>query len=139
MDFVTRKITHFVANHQPGDTLWLGDLDTERDWGYAGDFVKAYWLMLQQEEPEDFVIGTGELHSIREICEIAFGYLGLDYRDYVRRDERFVRQGEIVAPRANPRKAKNKLGWEPEITFKELITLMLEADLHKKGARKHGN
>jgi GDPmannose 4,6-dehydratase len=144
-NFVTRKITHFAAHHKPGDTLWLGDLDSKRDWGFAGDFVKAYWAMLQQEVPEDYIIGTGELHSVREVCDIAFGYLGLDYRDYVRLDDRFVRNGEIYAPVANPRKARTQLGWKPQVTFKEMITMMLEADLEevmhepRNRLQKYGN
>ncbi|MBK5223752.1 MAG: GDP-mannose 4,6-dehydratase [Acidimicrobiia bacterium] len=130
-EFVTRKITHAVAQIKLGqlDTLALGNLDAQRDWGFAGDYVEAMWLMLQQEEPDDFVIATGSTHSVREFCEVAFSHVGLDYEQYVTMDQRFVRPAEVDLLIGDPGKAKEKLGWEPKTTFAELITMMVDADI----------
>ncbi len=131
LHFVTRKVTHGVARIKLGlaNELRLGNLEAKRDWGYTGDYVRAMWLMLQQDEPEDFVIGTGEAHSVRELCEVAFSYVGLDYRDYVVVDPKFFRPAEVNILLADPTKAKTKLGWKPRVSFEELIQMMVEADL----------
>jgi GDPmannose 4,6-dehydratase len=131
LEFVTRKITHGVARIKLGldDQLALGNLDSRRDWGYAGDYVRAMWLMLQQDEPDDFVIATGETHSVRELCEIAFGHVGLDWQQYVTQDERFIRPAEVDLLVGDARKAGRILGWEPAVTFRELIQIMVDADL----------
>ena len=133
LEFVTRKISHGVAKIALGqaDVLPLGNLEGRRDWGYTGDYVEAMWLMLQQGEPEDFVIGTGTTHSVRELCEIAFDHVGLNYRDFVVRDERFFRPVETNLLVADPSKAKTKLGWEPKVDFEELIRMMVDADLER--------
>ena len=132
LDFVTRKITHGAARIRLGmtDELRLGNLESRRDWGFAGDYVQAMWMMLQQEEADDFVIGTGETHSVREFCQQAFGTLDLDYQDYVVQDERFYRPAEVDLLVSSPIKAKKVLGWEPKIGFNELVTMMVEADLN---------
>ena len=109
--------------------LGLGNLDAQRDWGYAKDYVKAQWLMLQQDQPDDYVIATGETHSVRRCCEIAFGHAGLDYRDYVVQDERFMRPAEVDLLVGDASRAREKLGWQPETTFEELVTMMVDADL----------
>jgi len=127
-EFITRKITEFVKSLNWKDrnrVLELGNLDAKRDWGFSGDYVKVMWQMLQQEVPEDFVIGTGETHTIKEFCEEAFGILGLDYKDFVRVNPKFVRPAELNELRADYSKAKEKLGFEPEIKFKELVRLMV--------------
>ena len=131
LEFVTRKITYTVAKIKLGlaNELRLGNLEAKRDWGYAGDYVRAMWLMLQQDEPEDYVVGTGETHSVREFCEIAFSHVGLDYRDYVVQDPRFFRPAEVDLLVADPTKAHEKLGWRPEVSFEELVKLMVDADL----------
>ncbi|MGQ9595306.1 MAG: GDP-mannose 4,6-dehydratase [Anaerolineae bacterium] len=131
LEFVTRKVTHGAARIKLGlaDELRLGNLDARRDWGYAVDYVRAMWLMLQQDEPDDYVIATGETHSVRELCEVAFGYLGLDYRDYVKVDPRFFRPAEVDLLVGDASKARAKLGWAPTVTFEELIHLMVDADL----------
>jgi GDPmannose 4,6-dehydratase len=131
LEFVTRKISHHVAQIKLGltDKLPLGNLESQRDWGFAGDYVKAMWLMLQHKEADDFVIGTGETHSVREFCEVAFGHLDLDYEEYVIRDERFYRPAEVDVLLANPEKAGRVLGWEPHVDFKSLVTMMVDADL----------
>ena len=133
LEFVTRKISHGVAKITLGqaDVLPLGNLEGRRDWGYTGDYVEAMWLMLQQGEPEDFVIGTGTTHSVREWCEIAFDHVGLNYGDFVVRDERFFRPVETNLLVADPSKAKTVLGWEPKVDFEELIRMMVEADLER--------
>ena len=133
LEFVTRKVTHGVAKIKLGlaDELRLGNLEAKRDWGFTGDYVRAMWLMLQQDKPEDFVIGTGETHSVRELCEVAFSYVGLDYRDYVKQDPRFFRPAEVDLLVSDPSKAKEKLGWEPQVTFEELIHMMVDADLER--------
>lgn len=131
IEFVTRKITHTVAKIKLGltDELRLGNLDSRRDWGYAKDYVRAMWMMLQQPEPVDFVVGTGETHSVREFCEIAFGTVGLNYEDYVVQDPKFYRPAEVDLLVSDPSKANNELGWKPTIDFEGLVKLMVEADL----------
>ncbi len=131
LEFVTHKVTHGVARIKLGlqDSLHLGNLDARRDWGYAGDYVRAMWLMLQQDEPDDYVIATGETHSVRELCEVAFGYAGLDYRDYVVIDPKFFRPAEVDLLVGNPAKARAKLAWEPTVSFEELICMMVDSDL----------
>jgi GDPmannose 4,6-dehydratase len=130
-EFVTRKVTNTVARITLGlaSELKLGNLDAKRDWGYAGDYVKAMWLMLQQDKPEDFVIATGETHSVRELAEVAFGYVGLDWQAYVTVDEKFYRPAEIHELRGDCTRARTKLGWEPTTSFKELVQMMVDADL----------
>jgi len=129
--FVTRKVSMAAARIKKGlqDKVYLGNLDARRDWGFSGDYVKAMWLMLQQETPDDFVIATGETHTIREMCNIAFRCVGLDYRDYVEIDPRFFRADEIHTFLGSPQKAKERLGWEPSVSFDELIEMMVQADL----------
>ncbi len=131
LEFVERKISHGVAAIKLGltDKLALGNLESQRDMGYAGDYVRAMWLMLQQADPDDYVIATGETHSIREICEIAFSRVGLDYQDYGVRDERFFRPDEVDLVVGDPTKAGRSLGWEPHVTLKELIQMMVDSDL----------
>ena len=131
LEFVSRKITHGVARIKQGRAgeLPLGNLDARRDWGYAGDFVRAMWMMLQQEEPDDFVIATGRDRTIREFCEAAFGCVGLDWERYVRVDERFLRPAEVEVLRGDPSKARRVLGWEPEVSFEEMVAMMVERDM----------
>jgi GDPmannose 4,6-dehydratase len=131
LEFVTRKISHHVARIKLGltDKLPLGNLESQRDWGFAGDYVQAMWMMLQQEKVEDFVIGTGQTHSVREFCEKAFGLVDLDYQDYVVKDERFFRPAEVDLLIADPSKASAMLQWEPSVNFDELVKMMVEADL----------
>ena len=133
LEFVTRKITDGVARIKLGvqDQLLLGNLDARRDWGFAGDFVNAMWLMLQVDTPGDFVVATGEQHSVREFCEIAFGTVGLNLEDYVGIDPRFYRPAEVETLLGDPSKARTELGWEPQVTFEELVTMMVEEDLHR--------
>ena len=129
--FVTRKITRAAARIKLGlqNNLYLGNLEAQRDWGYAKDYVEAMWLMLQQDEPDDYVIATGETHSVREFCEKAFGQLNLDYRDYVEIDPRYFRPAEVDLLLGNPVKAKSQLGWEPRHSFDQLVGMMVESDL----------
>jgi GDPmannose 4,6-dehydratase len=131
LEFVTRKVTHGAAAIRLGlaDELALGNLDAERDWGYAKDYVEAMWLMLQQDEPDDYVIATGEAHSVRELVELAFAHVGLDPKDHVRRDPRFLRPAEVEHLVGDYSKAKEKLGWEPRTGFGELVRLMVDSDL----------
>jgi GDPmannose 4,6-dehydratase len=131
LEFVTHKVTHGVARIKLrlADSLALGNLDAKRDWGYAGDYVRAMWLMLQQDQPDDYVISTGETHSVREFCEVAFGHLGLDYRDHVTVDPQFFRPAEVNLLVGDATKAREKLGWEPEVSFQELIGMMVDADM----------
>jgi len=133
LEFVTRKITDGVARIKLGRAkeLRLGNLEAQRDWGFAGDYVEAMWRMLQQAQPDSFVIGMGETHSVREFCEIAFSHVGLDYNDHVVQDERFYRPAEVDLLISDPSKARSKLGWEPSITFKELVTMMVDADMER--------
>ncbi len=129
--FVTRKVTRAVAYIKAGlqDKLFLGNLESKRDWGYAPEFVEAMWRMLQQDKPDDFVVATGETHSIREFCEEAFGHAGLDWRKYVELDKRYLRPAEVDILIGDPGKAKKILGWEPKVRFKELVRLMVDADI----------
>ena len=131
LEFVERKISLGVASIQAGRAkeLRLGNLESKRDLGFAGDYVRAMWLMVQRDEPGDFVVATGETHSIREMCEVAFGHAGLDYRDYVVRDERFFRPAEVDLLVGDPSKAGHVLGWEPQVSFTGLIHMMVESDL----------
>jgi GDPmannose 4,6-dehydratase len=129
--FVTRKITRAVARIKAGlqDKLYMGNLDAERDWGYAPDFVEAMWLMLQANEPDDYVVATGEKHSVREALEVAFAHAGLDYEEHVEIDPRYFRPSEVDSLLGDPTKAGEKLGWEPKVRFRELIKLMVDADI----------
>ncbi len=131
VEFVTRKISDGVARIKLGlaKDLRLGNLDAQRDWGYANDYVEAMWLMLQQDEPGSFVVGTGETHTVREFCDIAFSHVGLDYNEHVIQDERFYRPAEVDLLVADPSLARSVLGWEPSITFKDLVVMMVEADM----------
>jgi len=137
LEFVTRKISDGVARIKLGlaKDLHLGNLDARRDWGFAGDYVEAMWMMLQQDHADTFVVGTGETHSVREFCEIAFGHVGLDYNDFVVRDERFYRPAEVDLLISDPSKSRSILGWEPSVSFKDLVVMMVDADLArlKKG------
>lgn len=130
LEFVTHKVTHGAAKIKLGlaDELRLGNLEAQRDWGYVGDYVEAMWLMLQQDEPDDYVIATGKTHSVRELCEVAFGYLGLDYRDYVVSDPKFYRPAEVDQLVGDASKARRVLGWQPRVSFEELIHIMVDAD-----------
>jgi GDPmannose 4,6-dehydratase len=133
LEFVTRKISAAVASIKLGLTkdLHLGNLDARRDWGFAGEYVQAMWKMLQQEKPEDFVIGTGETHSVREFADTAFKYVGLNYEDYVVQDAHFMRPSEVDVLISDPTKARQKLNWEPKVKFRELVEMMVEADLKR--------
>lgn len=133
--FVTRKITRAVARIVAGQQkkLYMGNLDSKRDWGYAKDYVKAMWLMLQQDEPDDYVVATGETHTVKEFLELAFGYVNLNWQDYIEFDERYLRPAEVDLLIGDPAKAKAKLGWEPSVTFEQLVNLMVEADLKALG------
>lgn len=133
LEFVTRKVTDGVARIKLGltDHLALGNLDAQRDWGFAGDYVRAMWLMLQQDEADDYVIATGESHSVRELVEIAFGRADLDWQKYVRLDPRFLRPAEVDHLVGNPSKAKAILGWKPEVDFVALVRMMVDADLQR--------
>jgi GDPmannose 4,6-dehydratase len=131
--FVTHKVTRGVAEIVLGRSsqLVLGNLDAKRDWGYAPEYVEAMWLMLQQERPGDYVIATGETHTVRELCEVAFSLVGLDWKKYVISDERYYRPAEVDLLLGDPTRAKNVLGWEPKVKFHELVNIMLQADLEK--------
>lgn len=133
--FVTRKITRALARIVAGQQqkLYMGNLDAKRDWGYAKDYVRAMWLMLQQDQPDDYVIATGETHSVREFLELAFSHVNLNWQDYIEFDERYLRPAEVDLLIGDPAKAKAKLGWEPSVTFTELVHLMVEADLRALG------
>ena len=133
LEFVTRKISDGVARIKHGltDVLVLGNLDAKRDWGYAGDYVRAMWLMLQQDAPDDFVVATGETHSVRDFCEIAFSHAGLDYRDHVRTDESLVRPAEVDLLIGDARRAREVLGWSPRVDFRTLVHMMVDADLER--------
>jgi len=135
LEFVTRKISHGVARIKLGLTneLRLGNLDGRRDWGFAGDYSEAMWLMLQQDKPDDYVICTGDTHSVREFCDAAFSHVGLDYQDYVVQDERFYRPAETKLLVGDPKRARENLGWEPRVSFEELVTMMVDADLQYLG------
>ncbi|GAB4443197.1 MAG: GDP-mannose 4,6-dehydratase [Anaerolineae bacterium] len=131
LEFVTRKVTHGVARIKLGmdSELRLGNLDARRDWGYAVDYVRAMWMMLQQDEPDDYVIATGETHAVQELCEVAFSHVGLDWRDYVVQDERYMRPAEVDLLVGDASKAGRVLGWEPDVSFNQLVHLMVDADL----------
>ena len=138
--FVTRKITRAVAAIKAGKQkkLFLGNLEARRDWGYAPDYVAAMWKMLQHERADDFVIGTGEAHSVREFLEEAFGYVNLDWGDYVEIDPRYFRPTEVDYLLADPTKARQELGWEPRIFFRDLVRIMVDADLELSGQEAPG-
>ena len=140
LEFVTRKITHGVAQiHLGRETeLRLGNLDAQRDWGFAGDYVDAMWRMLQQDTPEDFVICTGETHSVREFCELAFKHVGRDWQEHVTVDERFMRPAEVDLLVGDATKAHTDLGWKATTTFEELVTSMVDADLDLLEGRLSG-
>jgi GDPmannose 4,6-dehydratase len=139
--FVTRKVTRAVARIKAGldDALYMGNLEAKRDWGFAPEYVECMHLMLQNGTPEDFVVGTGEAHSVKELLEEAFGYVNLDFRDYVKIDPKYMRPTEVECLIADSRKAKERLGWEPRIRFKELIKIMVDADLKKVGLKPIGD
>ncbi len=131
LEFVTRKVTRQVARIKCGlaNKLMMGNLDAQRDWGFAGDYVRAMWLILQQPEPEDYVLATGETHSVRELLEAAFDFVGLEWEKYVELDPKLIRPAEVESLCGDASKARQKLGWEPEVKFEELIQMMVEADL----------
>lgn len=137
--FVTRKITRAVSRIKLGlqDALYLGNLDAKRDWGYAPEYVDAMWRMLQQDEPEDYVVATGETHSVREFLEEAFGCVDLDFQDFVRMDPRYLRPAEVDLLIGDPSKAREKLGWEPKVTFQDLVRIMMDADLELAAREAH--
>lgn len=136
LEFVTRKVSDGVARIKLGlaSELRLGNLDARRDWGFAGDYVQAMWLMLQQPEPDDYVVGTGETHSVRELVEVAFAHVGLDWQDYVKVDERLLRPAEVEILQADPTKARTVLGWRPGVSFEQLVRMMVDADLERLAA-----
>jgi GDPmannose 4,6-dehydratase len=138
--FVTRKVTraaaHIKFNLQ--DKLFMGNLDAKRDWGFAGDYVEGMWAMLQQDQPDDYVLATGETHSVRELLDVAFGHLDLDWQKYVELDPRYLRPAEVDLLLGDPSKAKNKLGWQPKVGFQELIKMMVEADVELVKRRIYG-
>jgi GDPmannose 4,6-dehydratase len=138
--FVTRKITKAIAaiSAKKQDKLFLGNLKARRDWGFAPEYVECMWRMLQQDKPEDFVVGTGEDHSIEEFLQEAFGYVNLDYKDYVEIDPRYFRPTEVDALRADPAKAKKILKWVPKVTFKDLAHIMVDADMAAMGLTPPG-
>ncbi len=133
IEFVTRKITYNAARIKLGlaNELRLGNLDSRRDWGFAGDYVEAMWRMLNQDRPDDYVVGTGETHSVREFCEKAFGYLDLDYQDYVIQDPRYYRPAEVDLLVSDPSHARQKLGWVPQVTFEGLVQMMVDSDMKR--------
>ena len=133
-EFVTRKITDAVARIKLGSLkeLRMGNLDAKRDWGFAGDYVRAMWLMLQQDVADDFVVATGETHSVREFLQIAFSHVGLNYEDYVVIDPEFIRPAEVELLLGNPAKAKAQLGWKPAVSFPQLVTMMVDADMDRQ-------
>ena len=140
LEFVTRKISHTVAQIKLGlvDELRLGNLDAQRDWGFAGDYVEAMWLMLQREIPEDFVICTGQTHSVREFCEVAFGHAGLNWEEHVVVDETFFRPAEVDLLVGDATKADEMLGWRPETSFESLVTMMVDADIDLLAGKLRG-
>ncbi len=133
LEFVTRKVSDAVARIKLGkaDELRLGNLDSGRDWGFAGDYVEAMWRMLQQREPKDYVVGTGTMHTVRDLCAAAFGHVGLDWKKYVKIDPRFVRPAEVDTLLADASRAKQELGWTPRVTFEQLVKMMVDADLER--------
>jgi len=140
LEFVTRKVSDGAARIKLGlsSELRMGNLDAYRDWGFAGDYVRAMWLMLQQDEPTDYIIASGEVHTVRELCEVAFASVGLDYRDYVVLDPAFIRPAEVDHLQGDPRKACDDLGWKPQVAFRELVEMMVDADLARLRSR-NGN
>jgi GDPmannose 4,6-dehydratase len=141
LEFVTRKVSDGVARIKLGLTnkLGLGNLDAQRDWGYAGDYVEAMWLMLQQEEPDDYVVGSGRTRSVRELVEVAFGHVGLDWREHVEVIPEFLRPAEVEILQADAAKARSVLGWQPKVTFEELVTMMVDADLDRLAGSDEGS
>ena len=133
LEFVTRKVSYGVARIKLGlaKELRLGNLEAQRDWGFAGDYVEAMWMMLQQEKPKDYVVGIGKTHSVRQLCETAFSYVGLNYEDYVIQDPLFYRPAEVDLLVSDPRKAREELGWKPSVKFDELVHMMVETDLKR--------
>ncbi len=138
LEFVTRRVSDGVARIKLGlaKELRLGNLEARRDWGFAGDYVRAMWLMLQQSEPDDYVVGTGRTHSVRELVDLAFRCVGLDWEPYVKVDPALVRPAEVDVLQADPQKARRVLGWEPEVSFEQLIAMMVEADLQRLSQRR---
>jgi GDPmannose 4,6-dehydratase len=140
LEFVTRKVTDAVARIKLGlaDELRLGNLDAQRDWGFAGDYVRAMWMMLQQPQPDDYVISTGESHSVRELVEVAFAHVGLNWQTYVKLDPKFLRPAEVDHLIGDSQKARTILGWKPEVDFRRLVTMMVDADLerHSRAGRR---
>jgi GDPmannose 4,6-dehydratase len=132
-EFVTRKVTDAVARIKLGieEKLYLGNLDSMRDWGFAGDYVEAMWLMLQQAKPDDYVVATGEKHSVRELVELAFDYVELDWKRHVEIDPKLIRPAEVFTLRGDATKARNVLGWRPRVSFPELVRMMVDADLER--------
>lgn len=137
-EFVTRKISQAAARIKLGKqkVLKLGNLDAKQDWGYAPDYVQAMWLMLQHDQPDDYVVSSGQYHTVKDICHTAFSHLGLDYQDYYQLDTRFVRQEKITTPLGNSEKARNQLGWTPQVDFKHMIVRMVEHDLNLESSGK---
>jgi GDPmannose 4,6-dehydratase len=133
LEFVTRKVTDAVARIKLGlaKELRMGNLDAKRDWGFAGDYVEAMWLMLQQDEPDDYVIATGETHTVQKLVDIAFSHVGLNYKDYLKQDPAFLRPAEVDLLIGDPSKAMKKLGWKPKVSFEEMIRMMVDADLER--------
>jgi GDPmannose 4,6-dehydratase len=139
LEFVTRKVTDAVARIKFGldDSVGLGNLDAQRDWGFAGDYVRAMWMMLQQDRADDFVIATGETHSVKDLVKVAFGHAGLDWEKHVKIDPRFLRPAEVDLLIGDPSKAKRELGWKPEVDFQTLVKMMVDADLERYTEAKH--
>jgi GDPmannose 4,6-dehydratase len=139
LEFVTRKVTDAVARIKLGigHEVRLGNLDAKRDWGFAGDYVRAMWAMLQQDAPDDYVIATGETHSVEELVEVAFSHVGLDWHDHVIQDERFMRPAEVDLLIGDPTKARTELDWEPEVNFGDLIRMMVDADIERHQRARH--
>lgn len=137
LEFVTRKVSDAAARIKLGlaDKLPMGNLEAQRDWGFAGDYVEAMWLMLQEDQPDDYVIGTGKTYSVRRLCEVAFEHVGLDYQKYVVEDPRFYRPAEVDLLISDPSKAKEKLGWQPKVDFEGLVKMMVDADLERVSAQ----
>jgi len=133
VEFVTRKVTHAAASIKLGlqKELRMGNIDAKRDWGFAGDYVEAMWLMLQQPRADDYVVATGVTTTVRDMCKIAFGHLGLNYEDHVVIDQKFFRPAEVDVLLGNPAKAKAKLGWTPKTSLEQLITMMVDADMRR--------
>jgi GDPmannose 4,6-dehydratase len=137
IEFVTRKVTDGVARIKLGmaKEIRLGNLDARRDWGFAGDYVEAMWRMLQQPQAQDYVVGTGVTHSVRQLVEAAFGHVGLDWKKYVKTDPKYVRPAEVDVLQADPSKARRELGWSPQVSFSELVAMMVNADFERLSGR----